>query len=70
MDSVREDLYKNLWKENVLFCFFQLQILNCGNNDLEELPEVIEHLTMLEKLHLFNNKISSLSPKVLSEYYA
>lgn len=33
---------------------------------MEELPEVIEHLTMLEKLHLFNNKLSLLSPKVLT----
>ena len=45
-----------------------MQILNCGNNDLEDLPEVLEYLTMLEKLHLFNNNLITLNPKVLSMY--
>lgn len=52
---------------NIIFFFnFQLQILNLGNNEFEELPEVLEYLTMLEKLHLFNNRLRTLSPKVLS----
>ena len=51
------------------YCIFQLQILNLGNNDIEELPDVLEHLTMLEKLHLFNNKLKTLTPKVLSKFY-
>jgi Leucine-rich repeat (LRR) protein len=46
--------------------FPQLQILNLGNNEFEELPEALEYLTMLEKLHLFNNHLKTLSPKVLS----
>lgn len=48
----------------------QLQILNLGNNEFEELPEVLEYLTMLEKLHLFNNNLKNLTPKVLSKYKA
>ncbi|WAR12522.1 LRC69-like protein [Mya arenaria] len=42
------------------------QILNCGNNQFEVLPDVIEHLFMLEKLHLFNNQIHTLTPKALT----
>lgn len=59
----------SLWREliRVDHCYcFQLQILNLGNNEFEELPEVLEYLTMLEKLHLFNNKLKTLAPKVLS----
>ena len=51
--------------QRFFFFIFQLQILNLGNNEMEELPEVIEHLTMLEKLHLFHNRLKILTPKVL-----
>ena len=38
------------------------------HNELEELPEALEYLTILKKIHLFINKLKTLSPKALSKY--
>lgn len=50
---------------NVLF--YKLESLNLGNNKFEVLPEVLSFLSGLQRLHLFNNKLSELNSAVLSE---
>uniref|UniRef100_A0A671P0T3 Leucine-rich repeat-containing protein 69-like n=1 Tax=Sinocyclocheilus anshuiensis TaxID=1608454 RepID=A0A671P0T3_9TELE len=39
--------------------------INLGNNVLEEIPPVLKHLSCLNKLYLYGNKISHLPPEVL-----
>ena len=51
----------------VLVIFFQLESLNLGNNKFEDLPQVLAHLSGLQKLHLFNNQLRELNSVVLSK---
>ena len=51
----------------LIFLFFKLESLNLGNNKLEVLPEVLSFLSGLQRLHLFNNKLSELNSVVLSK---
>lgn len=52
----------------------QLTLLNLGNNQLEEVPEEMKHLTSLKKLHLFGNRIhrfaTGVCGKLVKEYYS
>lgn len=51
-------------------CFiFQLEVLNIGNNLLEDLPEALIDCIGLLKLHAFSNKIYTLNPKVLCKCF-
>ena len=47
---------------------FQLQVLNLGNNALEEFSPILQHLHSLEKLHLFGNNITQIHSSSLSEF--
>nr|XP_018667143.1 leucine-rich repeat-containing protein 69 isoform X3 [Ciona intestinalis] len=43
----------------------QLEVLNLGNNDFEDIPVVLQHLKKLLKLHLFGNALKNLNSNVL-----
>ena len=47
----------------------QLQVLNLGNNEFEEFPQLLQHLHSLEKLHFFGNKLADIAPASLSECF-
>ncbi|KAG8133773.1 hypothetical protein E2320_011519, partial [Naja naja] len=43
------------------------RVLNLGNNNFEEVPEQLKYLISLQKLYLFGNKISKMSPLIFDE---
>lgn len=49
--------------------FFQLEVLNLGNNVLEDLPEALQECISLTKLHLFGNRIKDLHPDILGSVF-
>ena len=51
------------------FISFQLEYLNVGKNELEELPEALAECTGLIKLHVFANHLRTLKPNVLGESF-
>ncbi|XP_070605315.1 leucine-rich repeat-containing protein 69 [Erythrolamprus reginae] len=45
----------------------RLKVLNLGNNNFEEVPEQLKYLKSLQKLYLFGNKITKMSPLIFDE---
>lgn len=44
----------------------KLAVLNLGNNALEKVPEQLQYLISLRKLHLFGNMIATVSPDIFA----